>query len=71
MPLRREVGLDPNDIVLDGYPAPLPEKGAESPPISAHVYCAKTAGWIKMPLDKKVGLSPDRIVLHRDPTPPS
>jgi len=31
MPLAREVGLDPSDIVLDGDPAPLPNKGAEPP----------------------------------------
>jgi len=27
MPLGKEVGLDPGDIVLDGDPAPLPKKG--------------------------------------------
>jgi len=30
MPLRRDVGLGPSDIVLDGYPA-LPKKGAQPP----------------------------------------
>ena len=31
MPLGTEVGLGPDDIVLDGDPAPLPKKGAEPP----------------------------------------
>ena len=33
MPLGREVGLVPSDIVLDRDPVPLPKKGAEPPPI--------------------------------------
>jgi len=32
MPLGREVGLGPGDIVLDGDPAPLPQKAQEPPP---------------------------------------
>jgi len=31
MPLGREVGLGPNDIVLDGDPAPPPRKGSTVP----------------------------------------
>jgi len=31
MPLGREVGLSPSDIVLDGDPAPPPQKGADPP----------------------------------------
>jgi len=31
MPLGREVGFSPSDIVLDGDPAPLRQKGAEPP----------------------------------------
>jgi len=31
MALGMEVGLDPGHIVLDGDPAPLPQKGAEPP----------------------------------------
>jgi len=31
MPLGREGGLSPSDIVLDDDPAPLPQKGAKSP----------------------------------------
>ena len=32
MPLGREVGLGPGDIVIDGDPAPHPEKGHSTPP---------------------------------------
>jgi len=40
MPLGTEVGLGPDDIVLDGNPAPLPKKGQNPlPQFSAHVYC--------------------------------
>jgi len=46
----------------------LPPKG-HSPQFSAHVYCGKTAEWIKMPLGMKVDLSPRRIVLYGDPVP--
>jgi len=31
VPLGREVGLGPSDIVLDGDPAPLPQKGGRAP----------------------------------------
>jgi len=31
MPLAREVGLGPSDIVLDGDPAPPPQKGGRAP----------------------------------------
>jgi len=54
--------------------------GTQSPPIkkahsslprfTAHVYCAQTAGWIKMPLGTQVGLGTGDIVLDGDPTPP-
>jgi len=33
MALGMEVGLGPSDIVLDGDPAPLPQKGGRAPPI--------------------------------------
>ena len=32
MSLGQEVGLGPGDIVLDGYPAPPTQKGAQQPP---------------------------------------
>jgi len=70
MPLGTEVGLSPDDIVivLDGDPAPPPQKGGEAPPqFSAHVYCDQTAGWIKMALSMQVRLGPGHIVLDGDP----
>jgi len=45
-----------------------PKIGAETPPqFSAHVYCAQTAGWIKIALGTEVGLSSCYIVLDGDP----
>ena len=70
MPLNRKVGLDPSDTVLDGDPAPPPQKSVQNPQFSAHVYCAQTAGLINMPLSTKASLGPGRIVLHGDPAPP-
>jgi len=68
MPLGREVGLSPSDIVLDGVPAPLLKEGQSQ--FSALVYCGQTAGWIQMELRKEVGLGPGHIVLDGDPPPP-
>jgi len=67
MPLGTEVGLGPSDIVLDGDPA-SPKTG-HSPQFSAHVYCGRTAAWIKMLLGTKVDLSSGDIVLDEDPAP--
>jgi len=70
MALGMEVSLGPGHVVLDGDPAPLPKKGAEPPPISAHFYWGQTAGCVNMPLGMEVGLSPgDDIVLDGDPAP--
>jgi len=56
--------------LLDGYPAPLPKKGAEPPPqFLAHFYCGQMAGCIKMPLGIEVGLRPGDLVLDGDPAP--
>ena len=52
-----------------GTPLPFPKKGAEPPPILAHVYCGQTDGWIKMALGREVGLGPGHIVLDEDPAP--
>jgi len=41
MPLAMVVGLGPGDIMLDGDPAPLPQKGHSVPQFFAHVYLAK------------------------------
>jgi len=58
MPLGTEVGLGPDDIVLDGDPAPPPQNEGGAPPkFLAHVYCGQTAGWIKMVVSIDVGLS--------------
>ena len=54
--------------LLDGDPAPLPQRGTD-PQFSAHVYCGQTAGWIKVALGMEVGLSPGHIVLDGDPAP--
>jgi len=50
-----EVGLSPDDTVLEGDPAP-PSKKGHNPQFSAHVYCGQMAGWIKMPLGMEMGL---------------
>jgi len=68
MPLGTEVGLDKDDIVLDGDPAPLPQKGGRAPPkFLANVYCGQTAGCIKMVVSTDVGLSPGNFMLDGDP----
>ena len=69
MPLGMEVGLGPGDFVLDGDPAPPPQKGAEPPKFSAHVYCGQTAGLMKLVPGTEVGLSPGDFVLDGDPVP--
>jgi len=70
MVLGMDVGLSPGDFVLDGHPAPIPQKGAEPPPqFSAHFYCGQMAGCIKMPIGMEVGLSPGDFVLDGDPAP--
>jgi len=63
------VGLGPGHILLDGDPAPLPQKG-HSPRFSTHVPCNQTAEWIKMPLGMEVGLGPGDFMLDGDPAPP-
>ena len=68
--LSKDVGLSPDDFVLDGDPVPFPQKGAEPPPnFSAHFYCGQTARCIKMPLGMDVGLSPGDFVLDGEPVP--
>jgi len=70
-----EVGLSPVDIVLNGdpaHPSPLKKNKWHSSLLHfpAHVYCGKTARWIKMPLGMEVGLGPGYIVLPGDPATP-
>jgi len=71
MPLGMEVGLGPDDIVLDGDPPPFfPKRGQSAPPqFPAHVCCGQTAWWIKMALGMQVGLGPGHIVLDGNPAP--
>ena len=70
MSLGTEVCLRPDDIVLDGNPAPLPKKGAEPPlQFSANVYCIQTARWIKTALGMEVCLGPGHIMLDGEPIP--
>jgi len=52
-----------------GTQLPLPQIGGALSPIFAHVYCVKTAGWIKIQLGMEVGLGPDHILLDGDPLP--
>ena len=68
MKLGMQAGLGPGHIVLDGDPAPLPQRGTA--PIFAHFYWGQTAGCIKMPLGMEVGLSPEDFVFDGDPPLP-
>jgi len=70
MPLGTEVSLGPGDFVLDGDPAPSPQKRGQSPQFSAYFYCGQTAGCIKMPLGIEVGLRPGDFVLDGDTASP-
>jgi len=65
MPLCKEVGLGPGDIVLGGDPAP---PWGHNPHFSAHLCCGQTTGRIKMPLGTKVHLGSGNIALGGDPT---
>ena len=48
MKLGMQVGLGPGHIVLDGDPAPLPQRGT-APQFLAHICCDQMAEWIKIP----------------------
>ena len=67
MPLGTEINLSPGDVVLDGVAAP-PKRGTV-PPVSVHVYCGQTAGYIKTPLGTEVDLGPGHTVYDGDPAP--
>jgi len=65
MPLGTEVGLGQGHNVLDGDPAPPPQKeGTAAPHFSAHVYSGYAGGWIKMPLGMEVSLVLCHIALE-------
>jgi len=61
MKLGLRVGLGPGHILLDGDPAPLPERG-RSPQVLAHFCCGQMAAVIKMPLGTEVRLGPGDCV---------
>jgi len=44
-----------------------PPKRGTALQFSVHVYCGKTAGWMKTPLGTEVDLGPGHIVLEGDP----
>jgi len=69
VPLGTEVGLGPDDIALDGDPAPPPPKKGHSPQFSASVRCGQMAGWTKMPHGVEVGLGPGDFVFDGDSAP--
>jgi len=64
MKLGVQVGLGPGHIVLDGDPAPHPQRT-----FSSHICCGQMDGWIKIPLGME-GLGPGDFVLDGDPALP-
>ena len=68
MKLGVRVGLVPGHIMLDGDPAPPPQRDT-APQFSAHICCCQMAGWIKMPLGREAFLPSDNV-LDGDPAPP-
>jgi len=64
MKLGMQVGLGPGHIVIDGNPAPPPQRGTAPTQFSVHICCGQMAAWIKMPLDVELGLSPGNFVLR-------
>ena len=68
-----EVGLSPGDFVLDGDPAPPPQRGTDLQ-FSAHICCGQMAAWIKMSLGMELKLLYGlhyATVLDGDPIAPS
>ena len=60
------VALGTGALCYRGTPLSSPKR-EWSPKFSAHVYCGRTAGWIKMVLGTEVGLSPGDFVLDGGP----
>ena len=69
MKLGMPVGLGPGHIVLDFYPAPLPQRGTDPSKFLANICCGRMAAAIRMPLGMEVGLGPGDFVLDGDPAP--
>jgi len=63
-----QVGLGTGHIVLDGGPAPPPQRGI-APANFGHMRCAQMVGWIKMSLGMEVGLGQGDFVLDWNPAP--
>jgi len=68
MPLGMEVGLSPNDFVLDGDPAPS-QKGAEPHNFRPMSIAAKRLHGSRCHLVRSIGLGQDDIVLDGDAAP--
>jgi len=52
----------PGHIVLDGDPAPPPQRGTAHQ-FSAHIGYGQMAAWIKMSLGMELGLGPGNVML--------
>ena len=70
MKLGVQVGLGPGHIVLDGDPAPPPQRGTAPRQFLAHICCGQMAAWIKMSLGMELGLGQGDFVLDGDHAPP-
>jgi len=69
MSLGMVVGLYERHIVLDGDPAPLPEKGAEPPPILG-AFLLRPNGWMHQVATWNEGRTqPRRLCVRWDPVP--
>jgi len=71
VPLGTEVGLDPSDIVLDGDPAPPPQKGDRAPNFRSMSIVAKQLHASVGATCMEVGLGSGHIVIDGDPAPSS
>jgi len=57
MPLGKELGLGPGDIVLDEDPAPARKRGRGTATATfGPMYCGHSAGWTKMSLGTEATL---------------
>ena len=62
MSLGLELGLGPDDFVLDGDPARPAQRGTD-PQFSAHICCGQMVAWIKKSLGMELGLDLGDFVL--------
>ena len=68
MKLGMQVGLDPGHIVLDGDPAPLPQRGTAPTQFSAHICCGQMTAWINATW-YGARPQPRGLCVRRDPAP--